>query len=291
MSKIIARVCGGLGNQLFIYAAARRISLINELSLKLDIISGFKSDTQYRRNCLLHQFNINGEIASKKESYEFAGGRLLRYLVRRINKFIRFENRFYISEQSPFCFDDRVLSLKPKKSIYMEGYWHSEKYFKDIEWVIRNDFKIIADHEPIAMQEAQKIKAMKNPVCIGIRLFQEAVKPGIHRVLSKKYYRKAVEIVSREVENPHFFIFCNDNNFVLQLPYDHTHIKPKPENERAYEDLWLMSLCRHFIISNSSYHWWGAWLSDNKEKIVIAPKNGFYNQDIIPNGWIASDLY
>ena len=285
---VIANICGGLGNQLFCYVAARRLCAVNHFPLKLDIVSGFKKD-QYQREYLLHQFNIQAEIASAIESFDYAGGRFFRKLLKKANPFIKFENRFYIKEESPYYLDSKILTLKPNCSLYMEGYWHSEKYFKDIEHIIRSDLKIIAPHEPLAIQEAEQIKNVQNPVCLGIRQFQEVTKPGAHLVLPLEYYLKAIAKIAEQIANPHFFIFCNDQKWAeahLQLSYPHTFITAKLENDRAYEDLWLMSLCRHFIIPNSTYHWWGAWLSENKNKIVIAPEKGFYNRDIIPDGWL-----
>ncbi len=285
---LIVRMFGGLGNQLFCYAAARRAAFVNNIPLKLDIISGFKRDP-YQRKYLLHQFNIQGKMASRTESFDYPTGRIFRKLVKNINKLISQKNRFYLTEESIYQFDSSLLNVNPKYNLYMEGYWHSEKYFKDIEHIIRSDLKIIAPHEPLAIQEAEQIKNVQNPVCLGIRQFQEVTKPGAHLVLPLEYYLKAIAKIAEQIANPHFFIFCNDQKWAeahLQLSYPHTFITAKLENDRAYEDLWLMSLCRHFIIPNSTYHWWGAWLSENKNKIVIAPEKGFYNRDIIPDGWL-----
>lgn len=290
MKKVVTRLFGGLGNQLFIYAAARRLSIVNNMELRLDITSGFKRDFQFKRKYLLHNFNIKAKFASKIESFDFPGGRYLRFIIKEINKVLPFENRFYITEETNKRFDERLLIFRPKSTIYLEGYWQSEKYFKDIEDVIRNDLKIITSHEEITIKEANIIRNTPNPVCLGIRLYQEyrEEKKRSHLVLPVEYYLTAVKIIAERIKNTRFFIFCNDINWVksnLALRYPHTIITPKPEDERAHEDLWLMSLCKHFIIPNSTYHWWGAWLSENKDKIVIAPKEDFYNKDTIPDEW------
>ena len=128
---VIARVLGGLGNQLFIYAATRRLALTNNVPLKLDIISGFKWDSDFKRKYLLHQFNIQAEIASQWDSFVSPCGRIRRNFLRRINKTVSFKNRFYITEESKE-FDTRILQLKVRNRVYLEGYWQSEKYFKDI---------------------------------------------------------------------------------------------------------------------------------------------------------------
>lgn len=143
-------------------------------------------------------------------------------------------------------------------------------------------------HEPLTLREAEKIHREENPVCLGVRLLQEVANTDYYLVLPDEYYKRAVEKICEQVNNPHFFIFCIDQKWVeknLLLPYPHTFITQKPDDESACEDLWLMSFCKHFIIPNSTYHWWGAWLSENKGKIVIAPAEGFHNKDIIPDGW------
>jgi len=132
LSKLVARIFGGLGNQLFCYATARRLSLINNLTLKLDINSGFQYDFYYQRKYLLSHFNIKADIANRRESFNYPGGRLIRFFVKRINKLLPLQHHFYLQEQSIFNFDTRMLRLRPRFSLTIEGYWHSERYFKDI---------------------------------------------------------------------------------------------------------------------------------------------------------------
>jgi hypothetical protein len=288
-ASVVVRLFGGLGNQLFCYAAARRLALANQMQLKLDVITGFKWDHEFRRQYALDPFDLRAETASPLESFNYWGGRLCRRLVKWANGHVPFEKRSYIEEESIECFDPRMLNLRPRKNLYLQGYWHSEKYFKDVESIIRQDLTITAPHDSVTLRESEMIAKAENPVSLGIRLFQDVTKPGLHLVLPGEYYLAAAAKIVADVKNPHFFIFCNDRELAeqhLRLPYPHTFITPKPENERAYEDLWLMSLCKHFIIPNSTYHWWGSWLSTNQDKMVIAPERGFYNRDIIPAEWI-----
>jgi hypothetical protein len=289
---VISRIVGGIGNQLFCYAAARRLAYVNKIPLKLDIISGFKWDSQFKRKYLLEAFNINAEKADRWDSYLFPGGRIHRYLSKKANLLKSFESRSYIIEQSSSQFDPRFMNIKPRGTLYLEGFWHSEKYFKDIEDILRKDLTIIAPLEGIVQDEAERIIDKKESVCIGIRLFQEDYILANHKVLPRDYYLRAAKKMNELLDHPHFFIFCNDQawmNQQLNFPYPHTFITAKPEDERAHEDLWLMSLCNNFIISNSTYYWWGAWLSKNKQKIVMAPGQGFHNKDIIPDDWSVVD--
>lgn len=284
---VIARIVGGLGNQLFIYAAARRMALANNVPLRLDVESGFKWDVVYKRKYLLHQFNIKAETASPWESCVTRVGRIRRYFLRRINKTIPFKNRFYITEESQ-NFDPRILRYKVRRKVYLEGYWQSEKYFKDIEDVIRKDFQIATDFDSVTLSEAEMI-SKKNSVCIGVRRFQEEIN-STKFLLGMEYYQKAIEIMVQEVPDAHFFIITEDPEWALKnfkIRYPFTLISHKVGNERAYENLWLMSLCKHFIISQGTYHWWGAWLSTNPDKKVIAPASELVNtsEDYIPDDW------
>jgi len=284
---VIARLFGGLGNQLFIYAAARRMALANNVPLRLDVESGFKWDVVYKRKYLLHQFNIKTETASQWESCVSWVGRIRRYLLRRINKIIPFKNRFYITEESQ-NFDPGILRYKVRRKVYLEGYWQSEKYFKDIEDVIRKDFQIVTDFDSVTLSEAEMI-SKKNSVCIGVRRFQEETNPDRCQ-LSVQYYLKAIDMILQEVPDAHFFVFTEDPEWVLKnfkIRYPFALISHKEGNERAYEDLWLMSLCKHFIISQGTYHWWGAWLGTNPDKKVIAPAPELVNtsEDYIPEDW------
>jgi hypothetical protein len=236
----------------------------------------------------LHNFNIHAKIASRKESFDFPGGRLWRYINKKLNDLLPFERRWYMTEASIFCFDPRFRILKPHGDLYMDGLWQSVKYFEDIEDILRRDLKIASPHEPQTLQESEKIRSVQHPVCIGIRRYQEVSVAGAHVVLPIDYYLNAVDKIASAINKPHFFIFCNDREWIeehFHIHHPYTVITSKPENERAYEDLWLMSLCHNFIISNSSYYWWGAWLSEHADKLVIAPDKGFYNRDIIPDEW------
>ena len=176
MKKIIARLFGGLGNQLFIYATARRLSLINDIPLFLDVYSGFQTDP-FGRKFALHHFNIQAKIASKLESLSFIGGKYLRYAIKNLNKYLNFKKRFYLTEEHQDRFDERMLNIKVKYPVlYLEGYWQSEKYFKDIEEIIRDDLQIITPISNLALEEAKIIEKTLNSVCLGIRLYQEEKK-------------------------------------------------------------------------------------------------------------------
>ena len=128
---VIPRLFGGLGNQLFIYASARRLALKNQAELVIDDISGFINDYQYQRFYQLNHFNIPCRKATASERLE-PFSRLHNKIRRHLNSLRAFEHRSYI-QQEGIDFDPRLLSLQPNPTLYLEGYWQSEGYFRTLK--------------------------------------------------------------------------------------------------------------------------------------------------------------
>lgn len=290
---VIAKIVGGLGNQLFIYAAARRLALKNSVPLKLDIISGFKK-YYYGHPYSLGHFNLKATIASRYESYDFFFGKIRRYVSRTLAQRFSFKNRKFLTDEG-LNFNKKLLDFKVQGKIYMEGYWQSEKYFKDIEPVIREDLKIVTEHDPEIEELSRKISAVNAISLHTRRLYGVPIDKGIQPqdtdlILSLDYYLKALQELTRKVTDPHIFCFSDHSDWLkehLRVDYPVTFVTHKGNVEaKNYEDLWLMSLCKHHIIANSSFSWWGAWLSENPGKIVCVPHPRFWtNKDFIPEQW------
>lgn len=287
--KIVIRLVGGLGNQMFCYAMARAISIKYDCSIVLDIKSGFEHDIVYKRKFVLDRFNVSDSYASNWESYSGVVGKIRRRVSRTISKLFPSNRKSYYKELSARQYDRGFLNYMPLQSVYFEGYWHSYLYFQNIRDVLLQEFTLKRKLTKATKKDRDNILTSYNPVCIGIRLYQEVKDNDVHKVQNLKYYQDAIDLINQKVENAHFFVFCNDETWVLnefQMNVPITVISPKRDFGGECEDLYLQSLCKHYIISNSSYYWWGAWLSENENKIVIAPKYGFYNKDIYPKEWI-----
>ena len=269
---ITVRILGGLGNQLFAYAAARRLAVKNDCDLVIDHVSGFRFDKKYKRTYQLDHFQIPCRKANPSEMME-PFSRVRRYIRKKTNQNKDFFHRDYI-QQEVFDFDDRLIDFKPNKNICIEGYWQSENYFKDIEALIRQDLVISSPQDVRNQELVRQITEHKNPVAVHYRYFNEDQSSSDN--LSLDYYRQAFERISTMVENPHFFVFSDHPEKVLQasrLPEEHVTIVSHNRGEdMAFADLWLMQQCRHFIIANSTFSWWGAWLGSQKDKTIIAPK-------------------
>lgn len=296
MNKITVRIAGGIGNQLFTYAAARRLSYVTGSKLIIDDISGFIGDIYHRRYQLDH-FNIKFE----KISDNFLRLIYYRYIFRKIRKlnflFGLFKNKFI--NQISDDFDHRLLSLKVNGDVYIQGYWQSEKYFKDIENILRDELKILEPLDEYNKILADKISIYES-VALHMRFFNSDNLSDSNN-LSISYYLEAIDKMESLVKSKlHYFIFSNNIDLAKKIlksnAEDITFITNNDSEEMAYADLWLMSRCKYFIIANSTFSWWGAWLSNAEFKIVIAPKIRILGVDnvtswgfsgLLPDDWIA----
>lgn len=294
--KLIPRLFGGLGNQLFIYSAARRLTLVNNAELVLDDVSGFAHDTLYQRHYHLDHFNIHCRKATSAERLE-PFGRLRRRVLRRWSQHLPFGQRRYLVQEG-IDFDPRLLNFKPRGTVYLEGYWQGEDYFKDVESQIRADLRMRPPTDTVNQQMAERIRAT-NAAAVHVRFFDaptsSAQVVGANNA-PEDYYQRAIKVLDERVPKAHYYIFSDQPQAArARIPLHDDRVTLVNHNHgdaMAYADLWLMSQCRHFIIANSTFSWWGAWLSEFPEKIVIAP--GFQQRTgigwgfvgLLPNRWI-----
>lgn len=288
---IITKLIGGIGNQMFQYAIARSIAHTKQTDFKMDI-SGFESYAL--RKYELGNFNIVEHFANSKEIQKFKEKKsCFSAFFRKIFPHSPNSEDHYYKEKESFDYDPMVCELKG--NLYLEGYWQTEKYFKNIESVIRNEFTVRTESERKNKDLLCKIKNC-NAVAIHVRRGDFVTDPqteSFHGTCSLDYYNKCVDIIAKRINKPYFFIFSDDPKWTkenLQIDFPTTYISHNAPN-KEYEDLRLMHHCKHFIIANSSFSWWGAWLSRNPNKIVLAPKRwlrkeGINAKDLIPEGWI-----
>tara|TARA_B100000524_G_scaffold264122_1_gene144265 strand:- start:15315 stop:16211 length:897 start_codon:yes stop_codon:yes gene_type:complete len=266
--KVIARIVGGIGNQLFVYAAARRLALLNDAELVLDTVSGFKYDSKYQRHFQLRHFCLDFREATYRERLEpFSVPR--RYFKRLQSRVWGFKNTFITDPKN--IFDPSILSFKFSGELFLEGYWQDERYFKDAESVIRKELKFIPPTDELNLSVAESIRS-KLSIAIHVRFFFD---PDSGENINMNYYNSAIRSMEKKFKNAHYFLFSDKPDEAkrkINLPnHRFTLIGHNFGDENSYADLWLMSLCDHFIIANSTYSWWGAWLSESNVKYVIAP--------------------
>jgi len=288
---IIVKIIGGLGNQLFQYAFGRYIAQKNGTDLKIDIL-GFKEYKLHKYS--LRHFNIQELIASQDEVAAIAGRKQNiweRAIMQVLNKPPKFPQTYI--EEKHFHFDPDIMNLPD--DVYLDGYWQSEKCFAGIEPVIRQEFTIKTPQTGKDKELAERMASCES-VSLHIRrgdYVSNSNTNRMHGTCKLEYYYHSVEVLTQAVKSPHFFIFSDDPDWAsnnLSLPYP-TILVTHNGIDKNYEDLRLMSQCKHHIIANSTFSWWGAWLNPNKEKTVIAPKKWFRDKakstkDLIPDSWI-----
>jgi hypothetical protein len=293
MFKIVARIFGGIGNQIFCYAAARRLALTHDADLVIDNVSGFVHDHRYQRLYQLDHFSIPCRKATAGERLE-PFGRIRRYLKRQRNEMLRFENRAYIAQEN-IDFDARLLDVKPHGTVYLEGYWQSEGYFKDIEATVRADLTIKPPSDELNRTMATRILDCVS-VAVHVRFFDAPSQSGINNA-PDTYYVRAVTQMEERVPGAHYFLFSDQPDAArARIPLPDARVTCVAHNqgdEHAYADLWLMTQCQHFIIANSTFSWWGAWLAENSDKQIIAPgfemrqgKMSWGFAGLLPDRWI-----
>lgn len=289
---IIVKLIGGLGNQLFQYAIGRSLAVKIGAELKLDI-SGFETYKLHAYS--LGHFNIQEKIATASE---IAG--LSRYAARKgkiwwLRNYFFADSKIYIKEKRNLEFQYDPTIMNAGASAYLDGYWQNEKYFKDIEGVLRQELSVkeaLSGQDKIIAEMMAKVDSVSVHIRRGDYV-TNAKTNAVHGACDISYYQKAAELIISRITTPHFFIFSDDHEWVKQnITFSHSTTYVDHNNAaRNYQDLRLMSLCRHNIIANSSFSWWGAWLNPNPEKIVIAPKQWINDptrdtSDLIPKTWI-----
>lgn len=290
---IIVKLQGGLGNQMFQYAIGRQLSIINNTNLKLDLT--FLLDRTPRehltfRNYELGAFQINPLIAEKSEVRLFNQNDP-------ISRIKRLFARTKLVREKNLRFQSTILNSGDQ--LYLNGYWQCEKYFDAIRTELLNDFTL----KDYSLSELHKnhlriIESINktNSVSVHFRrgdYVSDKITNSFHGTCSIQFYQDAIKLMAKQVQSPHFFLFSDDPEWILKNRIINDFPTTVVTTSNMHHDMYLMSLCKHNIIANSSFSWWGAWLNRNPEKMVIAPKRWFakdelnpQTQDLIPQNWI-----
>lgn len=284
---IISKLAGGLGNQMFQYAAGRRLAAKHNSEFKLDVRL-FQDDPlrAYALDC----FSLHEKIATAADIFSLTREPergIWHRLFRARRRFGMLPNSYFNEPHIHFC--PKVLDLPD--NTYLAGYWQSEAYFADIGDIIRKDFQWKTP--PTDFKLAERI-ANCNSVSLHIRRGDYALNAATnktHGLLPLSYYERAVRFIAEKENDPVLFIFSDDPKWAQNLKFDFPSIVVSNSTTSDHEDLQLLTLCKSHIVANSSYSWWGAWLSENSRKTVVAPHRWFSNEAFkldgrFPDGWI-----
>lgn len=286
---IIAELAGGLGNQMFQYALGRHLSILNDDTLFLDktfLLNRAERQNFVYRNFDLSIFNLKFDFISPDISSNF---NLLRSKQQKVkNKLLPYKGIKYIAEKN-FKFNAAIFDLKG--NIYLNGYWQNVAYFKKIEETIRKDFSL----KHIPWENSEETAALINStesVCVNFRR-SDFVSNSSHGVLPMAYYHNALEKIKNSVNNPVVFVFSDDIEWCtenVQFGCETHFINHTHAGDKFSRYMRLMTSCKNFIIPNSSFAWWCAFLSQNPSKMVVAPKIWLHpdivqTKNISPKNW------
>ena len=290
---ITVHLVTGLGNQFFQYAVGRTLSLKYGVPLSLDVSSlPFYFKMGYDEGHITH-FNIEARVCDlPKQTQMYSSNRLFRKFLKLRDRLLPYYLRTYVVEKQ-FHFDPKILCAR--RSAYLEGYFQSEAYFGSHKDILRKELSVKNPPEGRNAILADEIRSTQ-AVSLHVRRGDYVNNPEmskVHGCYDRRYYRRAVEIIASKTADPRIYVFSDDPAWVkanLKLDFPTVYVDHNTPKTN-YEDLRLMSLCKHHIIANSTFSWWGAWLDPNPDKLVIAPERWFADsphdtRDIIPKDWI-----
>jgi hypothetical protein len=284
---------------MFQYAAGLALALRRGAEVKVDLSWFCQYGRDTRRQFELSAFPVSAGVATPQDLINFGRTRpsprwrvQVTHLLSRLPRAWRGRDQAGYRERH-FHFDPQVLDLEPP--VYLEGYWQSEKYFVDFAEAVRKEFTPRKPLEPENAAIAAQIDGV-NAVALHVRRGDYVLNPTTNRyhgTCEAQYYSNAVEYVARRVAEPHLFVFSDDpqwgrSNLHFTIPTTFVDVNSPL---RGYRDMQLMAHCRHHIVANSSFSWWGAWLGAWRQKIVVAPERWFNDgsidtRDLVPESWV-----
>lgn len=272
---IVVKLISGLGNQLFQYALGRQLSILRNVSLKLD--TSFFKDQQFRSFKLSH-YNISASVASETEVSNFlalyTGNSLYDKICRKIEARLPKNKKRYYKEDQWWTYEAEVFNVS--SNVYLDGYWQHYKYFQNIHPLIIKELTVKESYTPAVNKLIGETKQNAASVSIHIRrgdYITDRKAYELMGLLPPEYYYKAIEYINSKLRDPAFYVFSDDLDWVKDNLKLHGSINyvDMEEGGTDYIELDVMSKCNHNIIANSSFSWWAAFLNQNPDKIVIAP--------------------
>lgn len=268
--KIATALIGGLGNQMFQYAAGRAQALRLGCELVLDTTQLHEKGRHTPRHYALDAYNIQAAVDTLSPS----------------------KLRLMLPVNESALARSQMLAARPGSRL--NGYWQSERHFEHIRKHLLDEFSLKAAPSPYVASMAERIRKATHGTSIHFRRGDYVSNPSaaeFHGVCPDRYYRDALAELHRAGAAPELFVFTDDPQWVNQhAPLPTSHVLVDCAQSTSAEDIWLMSLCRHHVIANSSFSWWGAWLGDQQQGITIAPKRWLLDTttdtcDIVPDRW------
>lgn len=294
---LIVEIVGGLGNQMFQYAFYHKLKKHHKDSQVKIYLKRFGETPDNQGYELGNVFGISQEPIVYDKDVSNLIDDSVNFISRVKRKILGRKKTFYLEQI--FRYDSKVFSQKNNQVIYFRGLWQDELYFSDLRNELLEVFHFRTDNlDNCNLQILKQIK-QSNSVSIHIRrgdyISNEKYNNILGGVCTYRYYKEALEYLQSKVESTSLFVFSDDIDWV-KSEFDFfegkkvTYVSGNFGKE-SYIDMYLMTMCKHNIIANSSFSWWGAWLNKNELKIVLAPEKWFKNNrrlednNIVPSTW------
>jgi len=290
---LLSNIIGGLGNQMFQYAVGRACSIRTGMELRLatDMFEGY---TLHQGFELKRVFDVPASVASAEDIRSVLGWKRsvpLRRIIGRLNWNILSGPKFVVEGAAR----TRELCDGGQRSFYLQGYWQSERYFRDCEREIRADFTF---GRQLSSKNSERLDAIRSSQSVSIHVrgadyLSNAKNRSIYAKCGTQYYTAAIRHMRERLPAARFFVFSDDRAWVqevLQQECPEMEIITDNKGPESYVDMQLMSACKNHVIANSTFSWWAAWLNDNPDKIVIAParwyEGGLDEAELVPEQWM-----
>lgn len=299
---IVTRISNGLGNQLFQYAAAYSLAKKLNRKLLIDDESAYFKKKDSLRKYELHNFNLSAQIVHKKYKFNSYLLDTKRKILKKID-FLLTKKKFIIENidrDKKTSFYNIKIS-KPNNTLFMEGNFESSLYFQSVNSELTNEFRlkdpfiylknfyldIINKHNVVSISVRQhrysEQKIRNTDIITG------KIKSDIFTKNTIDYIMRAVNFFDNKIKNPKYLVWSNDFNGLRQYFNENKFIFVNNNDNKIISDFFLLTKCKYFIVGPTSFHWWGAWLSEFKNKICVRPKNinQSNNKDFWPQQWIS----
>lgn len=271
MKEVIVQLDGGLGNQLFQYAFARHLAILNNAKLLLDSTTCYSYDSLGTgRAFMLRAFSIDTKCAIQQD-LDWANNLRIWQRLKIVPRWI------HLRENTFNKFQEDTLK-EYKRNLYVVGHWQNENYFKAIAPLLKKEFTVKKEFSDQYANDILKLNSVAIHVRRGDYINTSEYSAQYCDLFAKGYYKNAVEAIKQKMLNSVFFIFSDDIEWCKNnMPFLNNEAYFIEHTEGSVHDFYLMSLCKSQIIANSTFSWWAAWLNSNPDKIVVCPSKWFLN--------------
>ena len=293
---ITVRIAEGIGNQLFMYANAYSLSKKFNYDLSIDDKSGYFKNKNSLRTYQLNNFQIDENLANSKHRFDSYLKDLNRKILKKVDKFSSFKKFLLEKKDSLKKTSYYEINLdKYSNQIFLEGHFESEKYFYEYKDDLKKIFKVknnLLENNNLYMNDIKNNNSVS--ICIRQNRYSEGRLKNNDKSLkftkdTIDYIHRAITYIKKKIDNPMFFVWSNDFKNLREHFNEKEYVFVENSINKSLNDFHLFNFSKHFIVGPTSFHWWGAWLNNNPNKICLRPKNinPSNNNDFWPNEWIS----